>query len=174
MPQKSGLPDYAKDVYKGELGRALTKCISEVFNKYVDAKHSRNGIAAMGNQLLEGQTSRNAPDVVFEDLGTNLGGTHPLDYQRGIVRLSNSQIVAKIDRATGATVSAFELGQRAYVHELGNYLSSKIVNWDPANSLYGNIDYFGDPMGITGRNGTGPDFDTGAALEKCVFKDVFP
>lgn len=56
---------------------------------------------------------------------------------------------------------------RKYVHELGNYLSIK---------LSGNAFEFGDGRGIVGLAGAkrSLDYDTGARLESCVFREGYP
>src|SRR6185312_2445933 len=154
--------DYARSVYQGDLGKKLTKCINEVFSKNVDYEHAQRGPkgrkVGKGSDLLDYQQMRNAPNIQFEDMGpTTMGRTRPLDYQSGIIRISNQNI------------HSFEDGQRTYVHELGNYLSTKIVYWDPANSLYGSLDYFGDPNGIKLSPNVKLDYDSGAALEECMF-----
>jgi hypothetical protein len=114
--------DYARSAYQGDLGKTLTRCINKIYSKYVDYEHgqrkeffSTKRKVGKGSDLLEYQRLSNAPNILFEDMGpTTMGGTHPYDYRRGIVRISDHLI------------KTFEDGQRTYVHELGNYLSTKI------------------------------------------------
>jgi RHS repeat-associated protein len=182
----TSLPNYARSVYLGDLGKKLTTCINQIFNKYVPADKSRNGKAGLGKDLLKPVTIKNAPKIIFEARGS-FGGTKPEDGinggPRGVIRIDPRKIEDKWDPATGRTVSRFEVGQRVYVHELGNNLASRVVKFDHLDenlSKYGkdsptlNLNYFGNQNDPGGRAGTDKDTDTGAALERCVFGDVFP
>ena len=182
----NSLPDYARSVYFGELGRRLTKCINKIFNKNVPADQSRNGKAGLGKDLLKPVILKNAPTIIFE-ARASLGGTRPQDgingSSRGVIRIDPSKIQDRLDPATGRTISRFEVGQRTYVHELGNNLASRVVKFDALDDnlpKYGkdapslNLNYFGDQNDIGGRAESPKDTDTGAALERCVFGDVFP
>jgi hypothetical protein len=68
---------------------------------------------------------------------------------------------------TGRTYSSFEIKQRTFVHELGNILSYMLTK---------DYNYFASKNGVPHEfnKNDKPDYDTGAALEECVFGDMVP
>jgi hypothetical protein len=146
---------------------------------------TRNGktFEVSGSNALQPQTISNAPEVddtsysLFE-LGNQVrgtesyGSTHITTNRAGQstvwIFIANDVTAAQITvNNKQITISARELKQRTYVHELGNYLSGVLTN---------NLRYFGDPNGIKheGDLSADPDFDTGANLENCVWGNMRP
>ena len=164
------LPDYAKSVYKGKLGRRLTKCINKVFSKIITG---RSGIKATGANLLKPQKIANAPtvnDTKFSTSGlrdiTNSAGElagasltgDEKSGNNGRIWIANN--LKEAIKRLNLKISLLRLQQRTYIHELGNLLSRKI-------SPDGSGTTFGDPNNSV-------DKDTGYQLEECVFGNVKP
>jgi RHS repeat-associated protein len=170
------LQDYARSVYQGRLGRRLSMCINSVFSKVITDKRGRTG---RGSDFLDYQQIWNAPFVddsktkaeLAKDGVPAYGGTKPLDWTKGpfgtVSIASDIHNEFRVKDGVEYHISAFELYQRTYVHELGNLLSSRI-------SQHSDMTTFGDPNGIPGFFGATPDRDTGANLERCVFGNVVP
>jgi YD repeat-containing protein len=175
---RNDLPDFARSVYHGKLGYMLRKCINKVFSKDI----TRAGITSAGANFLPRQTIANAPLVDQGSSRFQLGGADGMHYVMGSVYPENvfdepnkipgiinvaSDIEDQNNPTTGQTVTAFELEQRTFVHELGNILSLR---------LSGNGRDFGDPNGVPhawNKKLKGDD-DAGAKLEKCVFGNMVP
>jgi RHS repeat-associated protein len=154
---------YIIDVYTKH-GRDLTKCVNSVFGK--DANR------------LQYQQMKNAPTVdrskTMAELGKEgqrheglaFGNTRSDAAETKTVQLASD--IASSPAVRSGAFTARGIAARKYVHELGNYLSIK---------LSGNAYEFGDGRGILGLAGAprwALDYDTGARLESCVFKEGSP
>jgi RHS repeat-associated protein len=161
LTPRPDLPDFARSVYVGDLGRKLTECINSVFSKVITGK---NGVTATGANLLEPQRISNAPKVDMsksrEEISTQLTGM-PLSSATGDADVGKYGTVWLAHDVYNDPILSSQEKQRAFVHELGNILSQRI-------SSGGSQRTFGNPNGL-GSNG---DVDTGANLENCVFGNV--
>jgi hypothetical protein len=159
-----------------DLAAKLTACINKVFSKVITG---RNGVTTTGANLLEPQRLANAPlvdDSSFTAFALG-GGTGPraagASFYGDATRFGpNGTVYMASDLASYAAstvITAFELGQRTYVHEFGNLLSRRI-------SADGSAKTFGVSGGVphAGDSSLRPDDDTGANLEKCVFGNMYP
>jgi hypothetical protein len=180
------LPTYIRDVYTGRLGKDFTACVNKVFGaKKVEVTRNGKTFEILGSDALEPQTTKNAPEVddyswtQFELGGGGSGPdalgkqyslpskTKPGTFALWIFIANDITDTSYISNGKSVSVSATEIKQRTYVHELGNYLSASIANGDGR--------YFGDPNGIPqDSDPSSKDFDTGANLERCVWGNMRP
>lgn len=182
LDNRNDLPSWVKDIYRNpKLAKNLTDCINKVFNsRTVSVTKNGKTYDVLGGSRLPGQKIANAPYVDESSYdGIRLGhGTGKRAF--GLTSSGNINDYATAEKngfipgeiyianditektVNGKTFSAYEIRQKAYVHELGNALSFMLT---------GDGEYFGDPNGIpSAANPAAPgDKDTGAALEKCVY-----
>lgn len=72
-------------------------------------------------------------------------------------------------------MTATEVWNRTYAHELGNLLAGRLVgSISSATSAYGDHTPHGEYEGILNAAGNYYDNDPGARLETCMFGDVAP
>jgi RHS repeat-associated protein len=149
------LPDWVLNFYKNHQGQ-IDRCINKVFGQLW------NGTPDIAAMIMERQTIKNAPEL---DVTVSQGA---LSVYTGDPAVQGTfSLVSELGNGTAyiasdlyATISQDEK-VRTYFHELGNILAAKATG-----DIKGS--HFGDPHGI----GKAKDPDTGARLEKCIFKSV--
>jgi len=116
------------------------------------------------------QTIRNAPQIDRSATMSQIGRRNGIqsafgdsDAQQG--RFGTIFIASNLENDPAYRTLGQELYYRTYAHELGNVLSEMYT---------GSVFTFGARDGITGIGGSGPDYDTGAKLEDCIFGNVSP
>jgi YD repeat-containing protein len=163
-PQKTerpDLPDYIHNFYKTHQG-TIDRCINRVFGQKAD------GTADVAAQVMARQTIANAPQLDYKLMTqsalqayTETPNTAGMPSLYGA--LGHGTVYLASDLYPQMTQ---EQATRDFFHELGNILSGTV-----AKNAQGSPDYyaFGDPNGIGNQY---KDKDTGARLEKCIFKTV--
>ena len=162
-PQNSrpDLPDYIRNFYKTHQG-TIDRCINRVFGQKYD------GTPDIAATVMERQTIANAPQLDY----TLMTQSALQAYTETPDTLGMPSLYGTLGHGTVYIASDLyphisqEQGARAFFHELGNIRSGTIAKNDK-----GFPDYyaFGDPKGIGNQF---KDRDTGARLEKCIFKTV--
>jgi hypothetical protein len=147
------LPKWVHDFYKAYQGR-IDRCINFVFGQRA------NGQPDDAAKIMPRQTIRNAPALNIELDQFQLQPYTGNDHTQGTFTLEGPYGTVYIAKNLYNKISLDEL-RRTFFHELGNILSK---------SLTGDAKAYGDPNGL--MIGGKPDYDTGARLEKCIFKTL--
>ena len=160
--------DRLRDFYRYQ--KNLAPCIWKVFSTDYQGKPT----AVDGAALLGPQTLKNAPAIDTSRTKATmqaLGSVSSGDLERGKFGTINmaSDIGPMMNQKTREMMTAVEVWNRTYAHELGNLLGGRI-----AGNLSGSAALFGDPRGIENASGNYRDTDPGARLETCMFGGVAP
>jgi hypothetical protein len=147
----------------------LKQLLDDLYNKYKDRiNQCIQRIFGDKASAAGEQTRTNAPSVNLTRNVEQLGGDGKVEANETAAGLRITMYLAhnisgfSYSQVTGGSIGLDTRVQRAYVHELGNYLAAKATN-----SI--NVYAFGNPNLIDHTGGK--DGDTGNRLEQCVFQD---